>query len=110
MHKIINLYTEHQNLREKPKQGKITESLANLQLSRDYREKKTSHPLFAITIITSLLNPNYCTSPFIEKIRVTNCDIPKLPLTRTLSFLHHEASRLDHLPCVSLCLGDVPPL
>ena len=38
---------------------------------------------------------NYGASPFIEKTRVTSCDIPKLPLTRGLSFLYREVSKLD---------------
>jgi len=55
-------------------------------------------------------NPNYCASHFIEKTRVTNCDISKLPLTRGLSFLYREDFRLDHIRCTSLRLGDVPLL
>ena len=37
------------------------------------------------------------TSFFLEKIRVKSCEITKLPLTRSLSFSGHEASRLDRL-------------
>ena len=80
---------------------KITESLTNPLLLRDYKEKKKiSQMLFTITLTTSL-KLNYCASSFIEKIRVTNCDIPKLPLTRVLSFFYLEAFRLDRIRCVS---------
>ena len=89
---------------------KIIESLANPLLSRDYKEKKkTSQSLFTIALTVSL-NPNYCASSFIEKSRVTNCDIAKLSLTRGLNFLYREASRLDGMHCASLYLGDVPLL
>ena len=57
-----------------------------------------------------LLNHNYCAYPFIKKTRVINCDIPKLPLTRGLSFLYREAFRIDRIRCTSLRLGDVPLL
>ena len=45
-------HREHQKLVKNSKQGKITESLTNPLLSRDYREikKKTSQPLFTITL------------------------------------------------------------
>ena len=114
MHKITFYYKiihiEHQSLRGKPKQGIITESLSNPQLSRDYIEKKkTLEPFFTKTL-TASLNPIYCTSPFIEKIKVTNCDISKLPLICGLSFLYREAFRLDLIRCASLHLRDVPLL
>ena len=70
-------------------------------ISSDYREKKKiSQSLFTIVLTTSL-NPNYCASPFIEKNRVSNCDITKLPLTRGLSFIYHETFRLHGIHCAS---------
>ena len=88
------------------------ELLTNPLLSRDYKEmkKKTSQPLFIIALGFHHTHPNYGASSFIEKIRITSCDIPKLPLTRGLSFLYCEASRLDHIHGTSLCFGDVPLL
>jgi len=50
-HKTI--HTEHQNLREKLKQEKITESLANPLLSRDCMEKKEN-------LTTTLYNSSHC--------------------------------------------------
>ena len=102
-------HRKHQKLCEKPKTGKITESLANPLLSRDYREikKKTSQPLFTIALGFHHLFPNYDTS-FIEKIRITSCDILKLLLTRDLSFLYCEASRLDRIRRALLFLEDIP--
>ena len=84
------------------KQRKIRDSLANSLLLRDYKEmKKISHPLWTIALKISLSfthNLSFNTSLFIKKTRVTSCDIPKLPLTRGLSFLYREASKLDRIP------------
>ena len=48
------------------------------------------------------LNPNDGTSSFIEKARVTSCELPKLPLTRSPSFTGREGSRLDRFTDVYL--------
>jgi len=42
------------------------------------------------------INPNDDTSPFIGKIRITSCEIPKLSLTCSPNFAGKEASKLNH--------------
>ena len=103
------IHREHQKLREKLKSGKTIESLTNPLLLRDYREikKKTSQSLFTIALSFYHTHPNYGVSSFIEKTRVTSCDIFKLSLTHGLSFLYCEAFRLDRICCASRCFGDV---
>ena len=71
MHKITDLSQDNiqntKNYVKNPNREKITESLANPLLMRDYREnKKSSQPFFSIAP-TASLNPNYCASSFIEK-------------------------------------------
>jgi len=51
---------------------------------------------------THLLNPNDDTSLFIEKIKVTSCEITKLPLTRSRSFTGYKASRVDRFSAMHL--------
>ena len=66
------------------------------------RENLTAAMFFLMAYIClSNHNPNEDTS-FIEKTKLTSCELSKLPLTRNSSFTSHEAFKLDSLAVVQI--------
>ena len=102
-------HREYQKLCEKPKTEK-NHGVARKStiIERLQGNKKELTPLFTMAQDFHHPHPNYDASPFIKKIRVTSCDISKLPLTRDLSFLYREVFRLYNIQCVSMRFRDVP--
>jgi len=104
MHKIT--YLSQDNTHRTPEITWKTQTWKNHGVTRKSTiierlqgEEENFTALFSIALTASSLSPNYCASLFIEKTRVTNCEISKLSMTCDLSFLYREASRLDHIRC-----------